>query len=79
MDRRSDILANRNMAYLRQFPNVTMTQHIAFYTEEAVKSMAESGIVNGEMPEKQDNLTLDLAKIIYKESATRKTCDRDSF
>ena len=46
MDRRSDILANRNMAYLRQFPNVTMTQHIAFYTEEAVKSMAESGIVN---------------------------------
>lgn len=46
MDLRSAILSNRNMAYLRQFPNVTMTQHIAFYTEEAVKSMAESGIAN---------------------------------
>ena len=46
MDLRSAILSNRNMAYIRQFPNVTMTQHIAFYTEEAVKSMAESGIVN---------------------------------
>lgn len=45
-DRRSDILTNRNMAYIRQFPNVTMTQHMAFYTQEAVKSMAESGIVN---------------------------------
>ena len=56
MDRRSDILANRNMAYLRQFPNVTMTQHIAFYTEEAVKSMAESGIVNVmKCLNKQDN------------------------
>lgn len=45
-DRRSDIIANRNMAYIRQFPNVTMTQHMAFYTEEAVRSMAESGVVN---------------------------------
>ena len=45
-DRRSDIIANRNMAYIRQFPNVTMTQHMAFYTKEAVRSMAESGIVN---------------------------------
>lgn len=45
-DRRSDILTNRNMAYVRQFPNVTMTQHMAFYTKEAVRSMAESGVVN---------------------------------
>ncbi len=45
-DLRSDILINRNMAYIRQFPNVTMTQHMAFYTGEAVKSMAESGIKN---------------------------------
>lgn len=43
---RSDILINRNMAYIRQFPNVTMTQHMAFYTGEAVKIMAESGIKN---------------------------------
>lgn len=45
-DRRSDIISNRDMAYIRQFPNVTMTQHMAFYTEEAVRSMAESGIAN---------------------------------
>ena len=45
-DLRSDILSNRNMAYIRQFPNVTMTQHMAFYTKEAVRSMAQSGVVN---------------------------------
>ena len=46
MDRRDDILKNRPMAYLRQFPNVVMTQHLAFYTEEAVESMVEGGIRN---------------------------------
>ncbi|MGN0352557.1 MAG: NAD(P)-dependent oxidoreductase [Roseburia sp.] len=45
-DRRSDIISNQNMAYIRQFPNVTMTQHMAFYTKEAVKSMATGGIRN---------------------------------
>ena len=45
-DRRSDILSNRNMAYIRQVPNVTMTQHMAFYTREAVESMARGGIRN---------------------------------
>lgn len=43
-DRRTDILTNRQMAYIRQFPNVTMTQHIAFYTDAAVKSMVNCGI-----------------------------------
>ena len=46
LDRRDDILKNRHMAYLRQFPNVVMTQHLAFYTEEAVQSMVEGGIRN---------------------------------
>lgn len=45
-DLRSDIIRNRSMAYLRQFPNVTMTQHIAFYTEEAVSGMVEGGIAS---------------------------------
>ncbi|MCI2047302.1 MAG: lactate dehydrogenase [Faecalibacterium sp.] len=45
-DRRSDILINRNMAYIRQFPNVILTQHMAFYTAEAVRSMALCGIDN---------------------------------
>jgi len=43
-DRRSDILNNRQMAYIRQFPNVTMTQHIAFYTDAAVCSMVNGGV-----------------------------------
>ncbi len=44
MSRTRDILANRNMAYLRQFPNVILTQHIAFYTDIDVDSMVEQGI-----------------------------------
>ena len=43
-DLRSNIIRNRSMAYLRQFPNVTMTQHIAFYTEEAVAGMVDGGV-----------------------------------
>lgn len=45
-DLRSHIVNNRAMAYLRQFPNVVMTQHIAFYTKEAVDSMVRYGIQN---------------------------------
>lgn len=41
---RDRIIKNRSMAYLRQFPNVIMTPHIAFYTEEAVESMVEGGV-----------------------------------
>ena len=44
VSRTHDILANRNMAYLRQFPNVILTQHIAFYTDIDVDSMVEQGI-----------------------------------
>lgn len=38
-NRKNDILSNRDMAYLRQFPNVVMTQHMAFYTEGSVSEM----------------------------------------
>lgn len=41
---RDSIIKNRSMAYLRQFPNVVMTPHIAFYTAEAVESMVEGGV-----------------------------------
>lgn len=44
VDHRVDIISNQKMAYLRQFRNVVMTQHMAFYTEEAVASMARCGI-----------------------------------
>lgn len=43
-DLRTDIVADRDIAYLRQFRNVVHTVHMAFYTDEAVKSMAECGI-----------------------------------
>jgi D-lactate dehydrogenase len=43
-DLRTDIITNRRMAYLRQFPNVVHTQHMAFYTDAAVDSMVYYGI-----------------------------------
>lgn len=43
-DLRTDILSNRDMAYLRQFENVIHTQHMAFYTDSAVKSMVYCGV-----------------------------------
>ena len=44
-DLRTDILSNRDMAYLRQFKNVVHTQHMAFYTDSAVKSMVYCGLL----------------------------------
>lgn len=44
VNRMHDILPNRQMAYLRQFPNVVLTQHIAFYTDVDVHSMVEQSI-----------------------------------
>lgn len=43
-DKRSDIISNQKMAYLRQFPNVIMTQHMAFYTDIAVENMVKCSI-----------------------------------
>lgn len=43
-DHRIDILCNQQMAYLRQFRNVTMTPHMAFYTDVAVSHMVECGV-----------------------------------
>jgi lactate dehydrogenase-like 2-hydroxyacid dehydrogenase len=45
-DRRTEIIKNRDMAYIRQFPNVIMTQHMAFYTDAAVQDMVACGINN---------------------------------
>ncbi len=43
-DRKTDIIKNKDMVYLRQFPNVVLTQHMAFYTEESIVSMVDCGI-----------------------------------
>lgn len=39
-----DILKNRDMAYLRQFPNVILTPHMAFYTQLSMDSMMEISV-----------------------------------
>ncbi len=44
LNRRDEIISNNSMAYLRQFPNVVMTQHMAFYTDAAVSNMVRCGI-----------------------------------
>ena len=44
LDHRTDILRNKDIAYLRQFPNVVMTQHMAFYTDAAVSGMVSSAL-----------------------------------
>ena len=38
-DRMGDVIANRSMAVLRSFPNVILSPHTAFYTDENVDNM----------------------------------------
>lgn len=40
-NRLPDILRNRDMAYIRQFPNVVLTPHMAFYTQLSMDSMIQ--------------------------------------
>lgn len=41
-NRIGDVIANRDMALLRSFPNVILSPHTAFYTTQAVGHMVES-------------------------------------
>ncbi len=41
-NRIGDVIANRDMALLRSFPNVILSPHTAFYTEQAVSHMVGS-------------------------------------
>lgn len=43
-NRIGDCIENRQLAILRSFPNVIVTPHIAFYTDEVVRGMARSTI-----------------------------------
>lgn len=40
----SQPMANRELALLRSFPNVILTPHTAFYTDESAREMAENAI-----------------------------------
>jgi D-lactate dehydrogenase len=44
INRVGDCIDNRQMAILRSFPNVLLTPHTAFYTEQTVRSMAENTV-----------------------------------
>lgn len=43
-DRKSDVLNNRELAVLRGFPNVTVTHHMAFYTDECVRTVVRDSL-----------------------------------
>lgn len=43
-DRKSDIIGNRELSILRGFPNVTVTPHMAFYTDNAIRTMVEKSL-----------------------------------
>lgn len=43
-DHKNDILTNRELALLRSFPNVTVTHHMAFYTDEEVKTVVRDSL-----------------------------------
>ena len=43
-DLSTNIIKNKDMAYIRQFPNVILTQHMAFFTDSAVKEMIYNSI-----------------------------------
>lgn len=43
-DRKSDILSKRDLYILRAFPNVIITPHMAFYTDQAVSDMVRHSV-----------------------------------
>jgi len=43
-DLKGEALKNRNLAILKSFPNVIITPHAAFYTDQAVSDMIENSI-----------------------------------
>lgn len=45
-DRKSDILSKRDLYILRGFPNVIVTPHMAFYTDQVVSDMVKNSILS---------------------------------
>ncbi|MBQ7841418.1 MAG: lactate dehydrogenase [Lachnospiraceae bacterium] len=43
-DHKNDILDNRQLAILRSFPNVTVSHHMAFYTDNEVKTVIRDSL-----------------------------------
>jgi D-lactate dehydrogenase len=47
IDRRSDVLGNRPLSILRDMPNVVVTPHMAFYTEQSIADMVRNSMLAG--------------------------------
>lgn len=45
-DHKSDVLENRELAVLKSFPNVTVSHHMAFYTENAIRTMVQDSLMS---------------------------------
>ena len=45
-DRKSDVLSKRDLYILRGFPNVIVTPHMAFYTDQAVSDMVKNSMLS---------------------------------
>lgn len=45
-DHKSDILKNRELAILRGFPNVTVSHHMAFYTDNCVETVVRDSLMS---------------------------------
>lgn len=45
-DLKNEIIANRQLAILKSFPNVILTPHMAFYTDQAVSDMVENSFLS---------------------------------
>ena len=43
-DHKAEVLRNRELVVLRSYPNVLVTPHFAFYTDQAVRDMVENSI-----------------------------------
>ena len=43
-DRKSDVLDNRELAILRGFPNVTVSHHMAFYTDNYTRTVVRDSL-----------------------------------
>lgn len=54
-DRKADVLENRELSILRGFPNVVVTPHIAFYTDQAIDDMVHHSILSCVAREKGEN------------------------
>lgn len=44
-DLKSDIIKNREIAVLRGFPNVTLSHHMAFYTDDCVETVIKNSLI----------------------------------